>query len=62
MSIRKLQYYVDGQWKKSSTDKYMDIYNPSTGEVTAQTPCCTADEVGEAIAAAKKAFPYRRRR
>jgi malonate-semialdehyde dehydrogenase (acetylating)/methylmalonate-semialdehyde dehydrogenase len=57
MSIRKLQYYVDGQWKKSSTDKYMDIYNPSTGEVTAQTPCCTADEVGEAIAAAKKAFP-----
>lgn len=57
MSIRKLQYFVDGQWKNSSTDKYMDIYNPSTGEVIAQTPCCTADEVGEAIASAKKAFP-----
>jgi len=57
MSIRRLQYFVDGQWKYSSTDKYMDIYNPSTGEVIAQTPCCTPDEVNEAIAAAKKAFP-----
>ena len=57
MSIRRLQYFVDGQWKYSSTDKYMDIYNPSTREVIAQTPCCTPDEVNEAIAAAKKAFP-----
>ena len=34
----------------------MDVYNPSTGEVIAQTPCCTKEEVNEAIACAKEAF------
>jgi malonate-semialdehyde dehydrogenase (acetylating)/methylmalonate-semialdehyde dehydrogenase len=35
----------------------MDIYNPSTGDVIAQTPCCTPDEVNAAVEAAKQAFP-----
>jgi malonate-semialdehyde dehydrogenase (acetylating)/methylmalonate-semialdehyde dehydrogenase len=35
----------------------MDVYNPSTGEVIAQTPCCTKSEVEEAIMAAAAAFP-----
>ena len=35
----------------------MPIYNPSTGEVIAQTPCCTKAEVEEAISAAAAAFP-----
>ena len=55
--IKKLKYFSNGKWLDSKTDKYMDIYNPSTGEVQAQTPCCTVDEVNEAIAAANAAFP-----
>ena len=35
----------------------MPVYNPSTGEVEAETPCCTADEVNEAVLAARAAFP-----
>lgn len=35
----------------------MDVFNPSTGEVIAQAPCCTKDEVEKAIQAAKAAFP-----
>ena len=56
-NIQTLKYFVNGQWLESKTDKYMDIYNPSTGEVIAQTPCCTVDEVNSAIAAANAAFP-----
>jgi malonate-semialdehyde dehydrogenase (acetylating)/methylmalonate-semialdehyde dehydrogenase len=56
-NIQKLKYFVNGQWMESKTDKYMDIYNPSTGEVMAQTPCCTVDEVNAAIASANAAFP-----
>jgi acyl-CoA reductase-like NAD-dependent aldehyde dehydrogenase len=41
--IRKLKYFAAGQWLDSKTDKYMDIYDPSTGGVIAQTPCCTKD-------------------
>ncbi len=55
--IKKLKYFSNGKWLDSKTDKYMDIYNPSTGEVQAQTPCCTVEEVNEAIAAASAAFP-----
>ena len=55
--VKKLCYFADGEWKQSKTDKYMPVYNTSTGEVIAQAPCCTADEVEEAIASAKAAFP-----
>ena len=51
------QYCVNGEWKDSKTDKWMDVTDSSTGEVIAQVPCCTVDEVEEAIAAAAAAFP-----
>jgi len=56
MTVKKLQYFVNGEWLDSKTDKYMDCYNPSTGEVIAQAPQCTAAEVESAIAAAQAAF------
>ncbi|GAA5112458.1 CoA-acylating methylmalonate-semialdehyde dehydrogenase [Orbus sasakiae] len=55
--MKTLQYFSDGKWLDSTTNKFMDVYNPSTGEVLAKAPCCTKDEVEAAIAAAKKAFP-----
>ena len=56
MSIEKLKYFSDGKWLESKTIKYMDCYNPSTGEVVAQTPCCTTEEVEDTIKAAHKAY------
>ncbi|MCX7040977.1 MAG: CoA-acylating methylmalonate-semialdehyde dehydrogenase [Spirochaetes bacterium] len=56
-SPKRLKYWVDGGWRASKTTKYMDCYNPSTGDVIAQAPQCTADEVREAIASAAAAFP-----
>ncbi|RDU23150.1 CoA-acylating methylmalonate-semialdehyde dehydrogenase [Anaerosacchariphilus polymeriproducens] len=55
--IKKLKYFVDGQWLESMTEKYMPVYNPSTGEVQAEAPCCTQEEVDAAIDSAAKAFP-----
>lgn len=55
--IKKLKYFVDGQWLESMTEKYMPVYNPSTGEVQAEAPCCTQEEVDAAINAAAEAFP-----
>lgn len=55
--MEKLKYFVNGEFKDSKTDTWYDLHNPSTGEVTGQAPCCTNDEVLEAIAAAKAAFP-----
>ncbi len=53
----KLKYFCNGQYLESKTDIYYDVFNPSTGEVTGHAPCCTAEEVNEAIAAAKAAYP-----
>ena len=53
----KIKYFVNGQYVESKTDKYYDLVNPSTGEVIGYAPNCTAEEVDEAIAAAKAAYP-----
>ena len=55
--IKKMGYCVNGEWKESQAEKYMDVTDSSTGEVIAQVPCCTPDEVEEAIASAQAAFP-----
>ncbi len=54
--VRTLNYCVDNQWCESTTDKYMDVTDSSTGEVFAQAPCCTAAEVEAAILSAHKAY------
>ena len=53
---KKLPYYSAG-WKESKTAKYMECFDPSTGEVIALAPQCTTDEVNQAVAAAAAAFP-----
>lgn len=55
--IKTLSYFVDGQARKSATEKYYDITDPNTGEVIAKAPCCTKDEVNSAVEAAARAFP-----
>jgi malonate-semialdehyde dehydrogenase (acetylating)/methylmalonate-semialdehyde dehydrogenase len=57
MTVKKLQYFANGEWKDSATAKWMNCCDPSTGEVIAQAPQCTLAEVEEAVAAAKAAFP-----
>ena len=57
MENLKKKYCVNGEWLESKTDKWMDVTDSSTGEIIAQVPCCTQDEVEAAIDAADKAFP-----
>lgn len=57
MAVKKLHYWLNGEPVESRTAKYMDCYDPSTGEVIAQAPQCTSDEVEAAVAAAQAAFP-----
>lgn len=54
---KKLTLFIDGQFIPSQSGKYTEAYNPSTGEVIAKVPCCTVEEVHQAVASAKKAYP-----
>ena len=55
--VKTLPLFIDGKQVVSKTQKFSDAYDPSTGEVIAKVPCCTAEEVNTAVSAAKKAFP-----
>ena len=55
-SVRRLKYSINGEWLDSKTKKYMPITNSSTGEVIAEAPCCTVEEVKAAVESANKAF------
>ena len=57
MSVEKLKYFCNGKFVESKTDVWYDLHNPSTGEITGYAPCCTNEEVLEAVEAAKAAYP-----
>ena len=51
-----LENYIDGQWRQSDAQEYLDVVNPATSEVLARTPLSPATEVDRAAQAASKAF------
>ena len=54
--VERKKYCVNGEWKESKTEKWLPVTDSSTGEVIAEIPSCTQDEVLEAIDAADRAF------
>jgi aminomuconate-semialdehyde/2-hydroxymuconate-6-semialdehyde dehydrogenase len=52
-----LANYINGKFQAPVSGKYIDNINPSTGEVYGQIPDSDHDDVAEAAAAAKAAFP-----
>ncbi len=53
----KILNYIGGELKAPANGKYIDNVNPATGEVYSYIPDSTAQDVGNAVAAAKAAFP-----
>ncbi len=56
MAIPKLKNYINGQWVDSDCTEYLDVENPSTGEIIAQNPLTSAEQTNAALAAAHEAF------
>ncbi len=56
MSVSKLKNYLNGQWVDPPNAGWLDVENPSTGEVIAQVPLSTAEAVDQAIESAAEAF------
>lgn len=57
MTVERKKYCVYGEWRESKSDIYIPVTNSSTGEVLAEVPRCTREEVEEAISSAQEAFP-----
>ncbi|MFL6858148.1 MAG: aldehyde dehydrogenase family protein [Allosphingosinicella sp.] len=68
---REPALFIDGQWVRSTHDKLIDVYDPSTGKRIAQVVDASDADVDRAVAAARRAFddgrwtglsPYERQR
>ena len=57
----KLLNYVNGAWRESAAERYLDVHNPATGEVIAAVPLSSPAEADEAARLARAAFPAWRR-
>jgi malonate-semialdehyde dehydrogenase (acetylating)/methylmalonate-semialdehyde dehydrogenase len=56
MSIKIVKNYVNGLWREAESTGYLDVENPSTGEILAKTPLSSQAEVNRAIDAAYEAY------
>src|SRR3989337_823900 len=55
--------WIDGKWVPARGNATRDVINPATGVVIARVPEATADDVKDAVKAARKAFdtgPWRK--
>jgi malonate-semialdehyde dehydrogenase (acetylating) / methylmalonate-semialdehyde dehydrogenase len=56
MSLRMIKNYVNGRWIDPENHGFLDVENPSTGQIIGRVPLSTSREVDRAIDAAQTAF------
>jgi malonate-semialdehyde dehydrogenase (acetylating)/methylmalonate-semialdehyde dehydrogenase len=54
---KKLHHFIDGKLVEGQSGRMGDVFNPATGDVTAQVPMASADEVRTVIASSAAALP-----
>jgi len=53
----QVPHLVGSDWTSGQTDRFGEVFNPSTGQVIAQVPYATVDEVEQVIKTAADALP-----
>ena len=54
---KEIQHFISGRRVNGRSGRFAPVYNPATGEQSGQVPLASAEEMAEAVAAAKAAFP-----
>jgi len=55
--VKKLKIFINGEWLNTKSGDYMPVTNSSTGEVIAEAPRCSPEEVAAAVESAAAAYP-----
>jgi malonate-semialdehyde dehydrogenase (acetylating)/methylmalonate-semialdehyde dehydrogenase len=55
--VRTISHFVKGQRLAGRSERFGDVYNPASGEVTGKVPLASPAEVDEAVQVAVAAFP-----
>ncbi|MDR0720765.1 MAG: CoA-acylating methylmalonate-semialdehyde dehydrogenase [Treponema sp.] len=54
--MKKLKNYINGKWTEPEGAAYIDVENPSTGEIIARSPLTSREEADRAIETAHRAY------
>ncbi len=54
---KTLHHFIDGKAVEGASGRFGDVFNPATGDIAAQVPLASADEVRQAIASSVRALP-----
>jgi lactaldehyde dehydrogenase/glycolaldehyde dehydrogenase len=57
MKLQAYQHFINGEWKKSSSNDWIEVINPATERVIARVPKGTKEDAKEALDAAATAQP-----
>ncbi|RLL43807.1 CoA-acylating methylmalonate-semialdehyde dehydrogenase [Oceanobacillus piezotolerans] len=55
-TVKEVKNYIGGKWIEAKTDRTEPVYNPATGEVIAQVPISTHEDLDQAVQVAAEAF------
>src|SRR3712207_6969613 len=54
---REVRNFVGGSWVQANGNETEPVFDPATGEVIAETPLSTYEDLDRAVKAAEAAFP-----
>ncbi len=54
---REVRNLIGGRWEEGNGRATEPVYDPATGEVVAETPLSTAEDLDRAVKKAEEAFP-----
>ncbi|WP_209121347.1 CoA-acylating methylmalonate-semialdehyde dehydrogenase [Alkalihalobacillus sp. BA299] len=54
--VKILKNFINGEWVEAKTNQVEEVFNPATGEVIANVPISTYEDLDQAAKIAKKAF------
>jgi malonate-semialdehyde dehydrogenase (acetylating) / methylmalonate-semialdehyde dehydrogenase len=55
--IRRISHWIGGRLVEGTSGRSGPVYNPATGEQTGEVDFASVEEIGQAVTAAKEAFP-----
>ena len=51
-----INHWINGELQTSTSERYGDVFNPATGEVSASVTMGNSDDLNKAVESASKAF------
>ena len=51
-----INHWINGELQPSTSERYGDVFNPATGEVSASVSMGNSDDLNKAVEAASEAF------